>query len=471
MNLCMKALGVISLVIMLGSWAVSPALADIEFFGTAKVKPTLYSNFDFDDSKPDAPVLNEGGWASGEHVRSELRLGWKATGENWRVKMIAEADIINSKDNADRSFYVGATKENQPNTGGEFGIERAEMGYSFCKALDLSAGWDIRFLDIKSGGLLFGDDHPFIGLKGALGDNTKYELLYLAIENIDIIGGADSPNTGDWRAYSLKIDQAFDLGNVGNLTVSPLFAFSDNEHQNAAISYYGLESLGKIGPVNTSFEIIAADGEFNTAAEKDISSWAMFAGLELPVNDNFTPYVAYRFTQGDGNASDNEVEGFVGITDIGRFTPLMGMDGNILGEHLSSGASIYNAPLYSFSPERAVGGDNYGGIGNGGSGNNPGEKIIAVGAKGALLPKLGYKAQAFFIWYDDTANLANIVNPGQAVDDYAGTTFDLQLKYAFNKNFAIDNIFSTFVPGDGIQDQVNADDNAYLNMLTLAWTY
>jgi len=470
MRMCRKTLGLVSFAVVIGLLSVSPALADVEFFGTAKVKPTYYKNFDFDDSKPDVPTLNEGGWASGEHVRSELRLGWKATGDNWRVKMIAEADIINSKDNADRSFYVGATKENQPNAGGEFGIERAEMGYTFNPALDLAAGWDIRFLDIKSGGLLYGDDHPFIGLRGALGESTKYQLLYLAIENIDIIGGADSPNTGDWRAYTLKIDQDFNLGNMGKLTVSPMFAFSDNEHQDAAVSYYGLESLGKIGPVNASFEVVVADGEFNTAGT-DISSWAMFAGAELPINDFFTPYVAYRFTQGDGDSGDNEAEGFVGITDIGRFTPLMGMDGCILSEHLSSGASIYNSPLYSFAPERAVGGNNYGGIGNASSGNNPGEKIVAVGAKGALMPKLGYKAQAFFIWYDDTANLVNVVNPGQEVDDYAGTTFDLQLKYAFNKNFSIDNIFSTFIPSDGIQDQIDADDNAYLNMLTLAWSY
>ena len=46
------------------------------------------------------------------------------------------------------------------------------------------------------------------------------------------------------------------------------------------------------------------------------------------------------------------------VITIGRFTPLLGMDGNILGEHLASGASIYNSPLYSFSPDRAVGGSN-----------------------------------------------------------------------------------------------------------------
>ena len=81
-------------VLMIGS----PSFAAVEFFGTAKVKPTFYSNFDFDDSKGDAPALNEGGWAAGEHIRGELRLGWKASGEKWRVKMIAEADMILNKE-------------------------------------------------------------------------------------------------------------------------------------------------------------------------------------------------------------------------------------------------------------------------------------------------------------------------------------------------------------------------------------
>ena len=448
----------------------SQGLAAVDFFGTAKVKPTFYSNFDFDDNKQDKPALNEGGWTSGEHLRAEFRLGWKATGEKWRVKMIAEVDAIMNKNNADRSYYAPSPTKN-PNAGAEFGIERAEMGYTFSKALDLSTGWDIRALDIKSGGLLYGDDHPFVALGGALTDSTKYQLLYLPIQNEDIIGVSDGTFTGDWRVYSAKVGQTIDTG-AGKLTVSPLFAFSDNRAQQATVNYYGLEILGSLGPIKPSFEIISAQGEFDNG--KDIDALAFFAGVELPINKVFNPYVAYRYTQGDNDKTDNDVEGFVGITDIGRFTPLMGMDGNILGEHLASGASPYGAALYSYSPERAVGGDNYGGIGNGGSGNNPGQKLIAVGTKGDLgdlIPNLSYKAQAFFIWYDDTGNLVNAKNPGQKVDDYAGTTFDLQTKYAFDKNFAIDYIFSTFIPGDGIQDQVNADDNAYVHVLTMAWSY
>lgn len=444
-------------------------LAAVEFFGTAKVKPTVYSNFDFDDKVNDKPALNEGGWTSGRHMRAELRLGWKASGEKWRTKMIAEVDTIMNKNTADRSYYGGAN--DQTNAGAEFGIERAEFGYTFSKYLDLSTGWDIRALDINSGGLLYGDDHPFLALGGALTDSTKYQLLYLPIQNDEKLGVADGTFTNDWRVYTLKVDQTINTG-IGKLTISPLAAYSDNNAKLATVNYYGLEILGQLGPIKPSFEIIKAQGDFDNG--NDIDSLAMFAAVEIPVTKAFNPYVSYRYTQGDDDKADKDVKGFVGITDIGRFTPLMGMDGNILGEHLASGASPYGASLYAYAPERAVGGNGYGGIGNGGSGNNPGQKLIAVGTKGdlgALVPNLSYKTQAFFIWYDETANLTNLKTPGQKVDNYAGTTFDLQALYAFDKNFAIDYIFSTFVPGDGIQDQVNADDNAYVHMLTLGWTY
>ena len=462
--------------------AAAPAGAAVQFFGTAKIKPTFYSNFDFDSSKGDVATLNEAGWASGEHIRAELRLGWKAAGDNWRIKMIAEADVIYEKDTGDRSFYAGAEKEKQPNTGGEFGIERAEFIYTFSPKFELETGWDVRFLDLRTGGLLYGDDHPFLGFRGKLTDQFGYEFLYMPIYNRDKIKVSDNWKDRDWRVYSLKMTGDINVG-TGKISLSPFVAYSDFERprnteggrvrNDADIYYYGAELYGQIGFIKPMAEFVYATGEFQDT-NKDISAWAAFAGAEAALTKAFTPYAAFRYTSGDDDKSDNDVKGWVGITDIARFTPMLGMDGNILGEHLSTGASPYGAPLYSYSPENAVGGNEYGGIGTGGSGNNPGQRLVAVGAKGDLsqfLPKLSYKTQVFFIWYDQTDNLTNKKNPGEKVDEYAGTTFDLQLKYKFSKNFSIDNIFSAFVPGQGIEDQVDANDTAWLNMLTLAWAY
>src|SRR4030067_2084358 len=127
--------------------------------------------------------------------------------------------------------------------------------------------------------------------------------------------------------------------------------------------------------IKPSFEVIVSKGKFHTTPTIDIKSMAAFAGVEVAVSKAFNPYVAYRYTKGDDSSSDTEAEGFVGITDIGRFTPLMGMDGNILGEHLATSASLYNSPLYSYAPDRAGGGNRYGGIGGARAGNNPGAPI------------------------------------------------------------------------------------------------
>ncbi|MBN1140688.1 MAG: hypothetical protein JXB25_02655 [Deltaproteobacteria bacterium] len=460
--------GLITLLLVLGLSA--PAMAAIEFFGTARVLPTYYHNFDFNDGANDRPILNEGGFVKGEHIRAELRLGWMAKGDKWSVKMITEADVILQKDTADRSFYVGPEKSNNPNTGGEFGIERVELLYKFLPQLELQTGWDIRQLDIRTGGLLFGDDHPFIGFRGKLAEKTGYELLYLPIQNMGSIttDPYQSDEINDWRVYTVKINQK-----VGGFDLSPFYAYSDNDNMEAKVHYAGFEALGKIGVFKPSFEVVFAEGEFDNG--KDISSMAAFAGLELELTKAFNPYIAGRYTKGDDDASNNDVEGWVGITDIGRFTPLMGMDGGILSEDFGQS---YGATLYSYSPERAplqtgLATDNYGGIGNGGRGSNPGQRLLAVGARGDLsnwIDKLSYKTQVFFIWYDQTDNLANSRNPSKKVNRYAGTTFDFQLNYALNQNFSLGYIFGIFQPGSGIKDQFG-DDPAITNCLALTWTY
>jgi hypothetical protein len=464
---------VVLLAVIAVAMLAAPAMAEISFFGTARVLPTYYSNFDFNDNLPDAPILNEGGLTMGEHVRSELRLGWKAGGDKWKIMFIAETDLINEKDTADRSFYNTGTKGTPaaPNAGGEFGIERVELNYTFAPALVLSTGWNIRAADIKTGGLLFGDDHPFIELGGSLTPNLKYALTYLQINNRQINAGV-SPTADDWRAYLLKFNILAGTG-AAKFDLSPMVLLSDNKLRNAKVYYYGAELTGQIGIFKPYAEFIYADGEFrNTNPSKDIKAYAYFAGVEAAISKAFNPYVAIRFATGDDNRTDNDVEGFVGITDIARFTPLIGMDGNILGESMGN---PYGNVLYSYAPERKFATNQYGGISNLGSGDNPGHMIAALGAKGELSPALSYKVQGFMVWYDQTKTIP--VGAGKTVtevDDYAGTVFDLQASYKFSPNFSTYFIYSTFLPGDGIKDQLatTADDTpAYLASLGLVWSY
>jgi hypothetical protein len=317
----------------------------------------------------------------------------------------------------------------------------------------------------------------------------KYQLAYLSIQNTPQIAVSESTLARDWRAYFFKPEFTLGSGSMKG-TLSPIILYSDFRGngtgaggpsvigQTASVWYYGLEGIGQIGMIKPSFEVIISDGELRATGaipKRDIKSAAAFAGVELAVNKAFNPYVAFRYTKGDDNTTDTDVKGFVGITDIGRFTPLMGMDGNILGEHLSSGASIYNSPLYSYAPDRAVGGNLYGGISGGSSGNNPGSQIIAIGAKGNLddyAKNLSYKTQLFLIRYDKTGNL--VKTGGGTVSKTVGTTFDLQLMYAFSPNFSVNGIYSMFNPGSGIKDQLAAtaeSTTASLYTMNLVWTY
>jgi hypothetical protein len=485
-----KGLLVLLTVVMVVAFAL-PAMAEVSFFGYARVIPTYYKDFDFNKNAGDPPTLNEGGLTMGEHIRSELRLGWKAGGDKWKIMMTAESDMIWNKNNADRSYYtnsVNSATNTIPNAGSEFGIERAEFSYAFLPALEVFAGWPISAVDIGTGGLLYGDDHPIIGFRGKITETIKYQLAYLSIQNTPIIGFSESSLARDWRAYFLKPDFTFAAGSNNKMTLSPIVLYSDYRGTTtgaptAKVWYLGLEGIGQFGMFKPSFEVIFSDGEFKTTPTVNISSVAAFAGLEVAVHKAFNPYIAYRYTQGDDNRGDNDAEGFVGITDIGRFTPLMGMDGNILGENFGG---PWASPLYSYAPDRAgntSGGVSgpanlYGGISGASSGNNPGEGILAIGAKGNLddyVKNLSYKTQLFWINYDQTGNLRKGAGktPG-SVDKYVGTTFDLQGVYAFSPNFSMNGIFSFFSPGDGIKDQLAASaasTTAQVYTLNLLWTY
>jgi hypothetical protein len=457
-----KGLVVLLAAVLVVAFAL-PAMADVSFFGYARVIPTYYSNFDFDKNAHDNAIATEAGTATGEAIRGELRLGWKAGADKWKIMMTTEADLFYTNANVDR----GAGSN-----GSFFGIERAEFTYAFSPAFELITGWPISAADIGTGGVLYGDDHPIIGFRGKVTDNFKYQALYIPIFNAPV---ANQPTvSGDWRAYLLKPEISFGTGGA-KMSLNPILMFSDNRASNAKILYYGLEGIGQFGFVKPSFEVIAADGEFRatgTTPTRDIKAYAAFAGVEFALNKAFNPYVAGRYTSGDDNLLDNDVEGFVGITDIGRFTPLMGMDGNVLGESLSAG-TYYNSFLYSYAPDRGVGGNNYGGFGNASSGNNPGSKILAMGARGDINEQFSYKAQVFGIWFDKTENLPHPTTATKP-DTYAGTEVDVMVKYAFSKNFYASYIFSALLPGDGIKDQqpATADDTyAMVNTVNLFWAY
>ncbi len=451
---------------------------DIRLFGSNRLIPSYYRNFDFNDDAKDEVILTEGGFGAGFFVRNELRLGWKGTGQDgkWGFKVILENDIHMTKDNGDRNTYVGYGDKSS-DFGGEFSVERSNFWYKFGN-VKFSSGWDVKFLDIKTGGLVYGDDHPFMALTG--GDkNLNWDLCMLLIKDTDDLQDGfykpgNAPNDFDWYVYYAKVNFK-----AGDFTISPFVAYSDlgsavaNGNDTDAI-YYGVEGYGSFGMFKPSFEIAGVTGTINdsdpTGDDVDIQSWAAFAGLTLALSPELNPYITATYQQGDDDYGDDDAEGFVGITNIARYTPY-GIDNAILYEHFGGGNG-YGGPLYALSNERINKGHyTYGGIGNGGSGENPGLLYLAGGLKGKV-DKTSYNVRVSHLWYDEEDVVWNKKENKRGLDDNdMGWVFDAQIKYPLSPNLYVKATASYWVVGDDLEDAAGDDESPILTAVELGWKW
>ncbi|HIE08147.1 MAG TPA: hypothetical protein EYP64_08885, partial [Desulfarculaceae bacterium] len=304
---------------------------DLTLFGSNRFIPTYCSNMnDFDSDKEDWVTLDEGGWGAGFFVRNELRLGFSGKGENFGFRVILENDIHYSKNNGDRNTY-GTWGNTSTDFGAEFGVERSKFWYDF-GPIRLTTGWDVTWADIKTGGLLYGDDHPFIMLSGKVDKVMDWQVNMLIIEDADDLNGkfTGKYRDSDWYAYIGKMNFK-----VAGLTLSPFACFSDMRKGSQGIgnsqAYYGgFEAYGKIGIFQPSFEAVYVGGTINDAYKNgsadqddyDISSYAAFASLKIALMPEFQPYIGGFYVAGDDDNTDNDAEGFVGITNITRYTPI-----------------------------------------------------------------------------------------------------------------------------------------------------
>ncbi|MBW2643874.1 MAG: hypothetical protein JRC89_11030 [Deltaproteobacteria bacterium] len=165
---------------------MSPASNDInvKFFGSLKTYPSWMSQMNFND-KTDYEVApfqikgkdwklidgmgDENGFMTDHNVRNELRMGWKGGNDTFDFMIILESDF-----NLDKN----ATDRVDPNQ--NFGVEKLDIGYNF-GPFRIHTGWTTRWLDIKTGGLVYGDDHPYIGLTGNIGENFSWEADYTIV--------------------------------------------------------------------------------------------------------------------------------------------------------------------------------------------------------------------------------------------------------------------------------------------------
>ena len=438
---------------------------NITMFGSLKTFPHFIENADFNDNNtPIDFILDENGFMEDHNIRNELRIGWAAKGENWDFLIILESDINLNKANVDRGADNTAPKD-AGMTGEDFALEKLNFGYNF-GSFKINTGWNTKFLDIRTGGILYGDDHPYIGFTGKFG-STPWEALYIIVQDeTDSSGGFRDGDTLDWRVYTFRagID-------VGGYTIAPMYAFSDNEDHGADVHYLGVEGYGKIGMFTPRFEFVYAHGEQDAAggSENDIGAYGLYGSIEAHISKACNVYFGGYYLSGDDDPTDDDVEAYNCIGAATRYSSTFGMENAFIYRFVPA----LGTHLYSNNFNTLGSTPGYGGISNSSKSDAPGLVMLGVGARGALNEKLSYKAQAMYFAFAEEANLTNVVNPGQEVDDEVGFELDLQLTYKFNNHFSIGNVLSAFFPGDGVTDRLGEDydETGFINTIELIWKF
>lgn len=456
---------------------------EIEMFGTLKTFPHFIENADFNDKNTAFDrIIDENGSMEDHAIRNEIRVGWSAKAKDWDFLLILEHDFNLNKVNVDRQTGVKSANGFESNSD-TFGVEKLNFGYNF-GPVKLNTGWNTKFLDLMTGGILYGDDHPYIGFEGAFGAH-KWEALYLIIQD-DIerqSSGALDGDTLDWRAYTFRV--GFDLN---GFTVAPMYAFSDNEERGADVHYLGIEAFGKLGIFTPRFEFIYATGDKKAVVgdDLDISAFGLYGSIEAGISKALNIYAGMYYLTGDDDKNDKDIEAFNGIGNIARYTPTFGMENAFIYRYVPAlGTHVYANTFGTLG----TAGSGYGEISNSATGDGPGLIMLGVGARGNITEQFSYKTQVMYFALAEEKNFKKVqldpagnpvkdangklVRTTEEVDDMAGVEFDLQLTYEFTPHFSIGNVLAVFFPGDFVEDWNGPgfDETAIMDTIELNWKF
>jgi len=470
---------------------------DIQFLGYLRTFPTFMNNIDFNsEDTPFDRLGDENGYMSDHNIRNEARVGWTGKGENWDMLFVLEADFTLCKNTVDRSLSTKDDATQEAN----FGLERLHLTYNF-GPFAVQTGWNVKGLDILTGGFVYADDHPYIGFTGKIGNDFTWDAYNLIIQddlyNSNVQIDKDVPldpkknkyhsDYKDWRVYALK-----GVLKKGTMSFSPFYAFSDNDEEktsDARIHYIGFEAYGKIEltsslAISPSFEIAYATGSTDkngAGVAYDIGALACFGAVELNISKEINPYIGFNFQQGDSDHDDGDIEAFNSITNIARFTPTFGMENAFIYRTIPVLGSLIYSNNFNYLPTVLKGAGKlkanttptagYGGIANTSSGDGSGLVMIGAGIKGTI-DELSYKGQVLYFQFHETGALEDITGIKDISKDM-GVEIDFNVTYTLSNHFKLGNTLSVFVPGGGVEDIWGDDFNAMgcLDTLELVWTW
>lgn len=446
---------------------------EITMMGALRTLPHFIDNPDFNSAHTKYDFIgDEAGNMESHSIRNEARVGWKATAKDWDFLLILEADFLLNKVNNDRQngYNNAANPGYDPNrvtaNSDAFGVEKINFGYDF-GMVKLNTGWNTKWLDLMTGGLIYVDDMPYIGLGGRFSAKNNWELVYYTFQDdISGNGGVFDGDTLDWRLYTLRVGL-----DVNGFNLAPIYAYSDNNMRRAQVHYMGFEGYGTVGGMYTPrFEFVYAIGDKDTDTKSyDISAWAAYASLDIAISKAVVPYFGGYYMSGDDDNTDEDINAYNGPSPNQRATPTFGVESGFvyrivpaLGKGLNEGC---------FQNLGAAAG--YGGSGNGMKADAPGVYMFGAGVKGAINEQLSYKTQIMYFRYDKTDNFKTVTNAADEIDNEIGYEFDLEGSYKFSPHFSIINTISVFMPGDGVSDRLgdDYDSTALMDTIELKWGF
>lgn len=352
-------------------------------------------------------------------------------------------------------------------------LERANLTWKTGVIGDLVVGFDVHLFD-PEGGLIYQDEDPgiwLIGSNGPVSWNIGYHKRLQKNRGAQLQLGAitgynTASNPADHDANIIEARVGFNLPVPGgNLSISPLFlyygrhvpqggsndagignlvacptvatgsacssaVFNPNVADNSKADIYfpGIVLGGKLGPLNVTIEGVGQFGDIENLnatnfgfSKMNFRSFAAFAEVSLDLTAQgigLTPFVNVDYRSGDDNPFDDELKGYVAISDL---TSALRKDGAKFQSISSLGPPTLGAG------GEAAWGFNTGGRGTGptigsiigdislpsatffnnrfGKADNPGLIKISGGMLGKITPQVDMKASVSYLRFDTTESI------------------------------------------------------------------
>lgn len=229
--------------------------------------------------------------------------------------------------------------------------------------------------------------------------------------------------------------------------------------------YLGLATTGRLGRVNVNSAVYYVFGNTaeNTPNRQDqhISAGMVFVQVAYPIQF-FTPRLAVAYATGDGDAQDNDANGFDSVFDNvnfggGQFSYLFGEKIQLGATTVLRGNSIFPSLRGANATSQFV---------------NPGVVAVNPGIDAALTPKTVFEANFNYARFDDTSSLEQLTRR-RNISREIGYEMNAGLTYRpfLNEQVILFGGGGIFFPARGIKDTFGTEKSVYKALVRIVLTF